>query len=296
MSESKGSFWSFLKPNRKKDWEKIAQEEGEEPSLMGADEPTSAEDEPASWSEGSGAKEHPAPPTGSNEWDATPASVSHGFRIGPVVKRSPPPTQEKGPGQRGDDPDRSEGAATFRSNGPSAENQAQGYVAAFDRLSAHGIAAIALPSLRETSHRYQQRAQQLLQKEAWAQSVEYWRRYLQFCPEDAQGWYAQGDALVRQGLYEEAKEAFTEAHRKGNGMALASATLGWLCVQMQDYPAAIAHYEAATLAQPDELDFYHGLLEAYELSGDLVGSKRAKKIIEALEQNRTAHPALQREP
>jgi tetratricopeptide (TPR) repeat protein/thiol-disulfide isomerase/thioredoxin/tRNA A-37 threonylcarbamoyl transferase component Bud32 len=102
-------------------------------------------------------------------------------------------------------------------------------------------------------------------------------------PDDAQAHFCLGNALARQGKWDEAAAEFREAIRLQPENADAHVGLGaFLCDVKRDYPAGEAEFRAAIRLQPDHVDAHRNLGVALRAQGKLEAALASYRRVVAL--------------
>ncbi|MFQ5590208.1 MAG: tetratricopeptide repeat protein [Phycisphaerae bacterium] len=98
--------------------------------------------------------------------------------------------------------------------------------------------------------------------------VALYRRANEQAPDYALVPWRLGDALVRQGNFAEAREAFLQSVEIDPDFAFGYRSLGQVMLALGDPEAAIVHFERAAELTPDDGGIYQGLARAYMAVGD----------------------------
>jgi len=96
---------------------------------------------------------------------------------------------------------------------------------------------------------------------------------------DAQVWFDKGMTLFKQGLYQEAIEAFEQSIRINPDYALAYCVLGTAYGNLNRYLEEVEAYKQAINIDPNYAEAYYNLGVAYGNYGNLNCSQEAVEVL-----------------
>jgi len=144
-----------------------------------------------------------------------------------------------------------------------------------------GVTPVMIPSLLEQAYLYRMAAELRAATEPDT-ALALWDAYLALCPDDGDGWFVYGQCLSGLGAWEQAHEAFSEAHRLSPAAHLPVAALGFVAGQMGDAAAEVGYYEEAVELSGDAVDMLQALHSAQLRSGFEAAATETHDRIEVL--------------
>jgi hypothetical protein len=144
-----------------------------------------------------------------------------------------------------------------------------------------GFEPVLVPSLREQSLVYRLAAEQ---RAAFAphDALDFYRAYLELCPDDAEAWLGCGSARLAVGALEDAAQAFREARRCAPRDPVPPSALGYVAGCLGDWDGAMRHFGEAVALAPHDADLHARLADAQERAGHADAARDTRLRLESL--------------
>jgi tetratricopeptide (TPR) repeat protein len=144
-----------------------------------------------------------------------------------------------------------------------------------------GFEPVLVPSLREQALVYRLAAEQ---RAALAphEALDFYRAYLELCPDDAEAWLGCGSVRLAVGALDESAQAFREARRCAPRDPVPLGALGYVAGCLGDWEAAARHFGEAVALAPHDADLHARLADAQERAGHGDAARDTRQRLESL--------------
>ncbi len=144
-----------------------------------------------------------------------------------------------------------------------------------------GFEPVLVPSLREQALVYRLAAEQRAAV-APHEALDFYRAYLDLCPDDGEAWLGCGGVRLAIGAFDEAAQAFREARRCAPREPGPLGCLGYVAGCLGDWEGAMRHFGEAVALAPHDADLCARLADAQERAGHGDAARETRQRLESL--------------